>query len=88
MPKAENTPEPEHRDRLEVLGHQLRLPSRRKLVQQLCNERLDQLGCARLYDAGSQRRIEHGAKLLLPLAVEDEDALAAHRAIERGRGHA
>ena len=83
VPEAEHAAEPEHRDGLEVLAHQLRLASADKTVEKPGDERLDQFGCRRLDDARTERRVEHPAQTLLRLAVDEEDALPAHRPLER-----
>ena len=70
VPEPEHATEAEHRDGLEVLAHQLGVAATLEAVEQLRDERLDELRRRRLYDSRAKRGIEHPAQALLPLAVE------------------
>jgi hypothetical protein len=83
MPEAEHASEPEHGHRFEVLAHQLRLGPSGEAVEKPRDERLDQVRRRRLDDARAKRRVEHRPEPFLRLAVEQEDAVAAHGPLER-----
>ena len=57
--EAEDAAEGAHRDRLEVLAHQLGLAAPGERVEQLLDERLDEPRVRRLDDARAERRVEH-----------------------------
>ncbi len=87
LPEAEDQAERENRDRFEVLAHQLCLAAILDRNQQPRDVGFFELRRRRLDDARAQRRVEHRPEPLLRLAVEHEDALAAHRPVEGRGGH-
>ena len=87
LAEPEDAPEREHRDRLEVLAHQLGLATFGDRIEELVDDRRDELRRGRLDDPRPHRGVEHGAELLLRRAVEHEDARPAHHPVERRRGH-